>query len=165
MLYLVTSLSHITYYIVWRHTNNYIKFCKYIKCNPHKLLYKFSIIQKIFQFYFIYKYSQENNRLYNYFSNLNYSTILKLFIIIFGQSLNVAVYNKLGFSGVYYGNKLGLKTIWVYTYPYNIFSNPQYLGCVLTLCGMYGIIDLPYILYSSLLYYITITIESTDYIN
>jgi len=162
MLYLITSLSHITYYIIWRHTNIYIKFCKCVKSNPRTLLYNFSIIQKILQFYFIYKQSQENNKIYNYINNLN---IFKLFLIIFGQSLNLIVYNKLGFSGVYYGNKLGLDTIWIYTYPYNIFENPQYLGCVLTLCGMYGIIDLPYILYSSMLYYITIRIESIDYIN
>ena len=40
MLYLTTALSHITYYFVWRFPSNFIKFSKYLNCNPFNLLYR-----------------------------------------------------------------------------------------------------------------------------
>jgi methylene-fatty-acyl-phospholipid synthase len=72
----------------------------------------------------------------------------------------MSVYSKLGITGVYYGNKFGYKTKWITSFPYNILSNPQYVGCILTFLGLYGLIDTHYIIYSIILYLITMYFES-----
>jgi len=60
-------------------------------------------------------------------------------LIIFGQHLNIAVYNALGVNGVYYGNRFGKDIPWVKSYPYNVWQDmhPQYLGCLTSLLGVY----------------------------
>ena len=161
MLYFTTSLTHFIYYFVWRFPSNFIKFSKYLNCNPVNLLYRLCLIQKVLQAYFIYKDANDNNRIIPYINTIN---LFKLSLLIFGQILNLSVYYKLGVVGVYYGNKLGFKTNWIFSFPFNYFSNPQYLGCIFTLCGLFGLIDLPYLLYSTSLYHITSYVESNDYV-
>ena len=157
MLYFTTALSHITYYFVWKFPYNFIKFSKYLNCNPLNLLYRLCIIQKILQAFFIYKSAEDNNRITPYYEKFN---LVNLSLLTVGQVLNISVYYKLGIIGIYYGNKLGYKVKWINSFPFNVVSNPQYLGCIFTLCGLYGLIDFPYLLYSTSLYYITGFIES-----
>lgn len=63
-------------------------------------------------------------------------------LVAFGQFLNYRVYALLGSDGVYYGCRFGLKLEWVTAWPYSHISNPQYVGCVLTLLG--GALFLPF---------------------
>ena len=73
----------------------------------------------------------------------------------------LAVYYKIGIIGVYYGNKFGYYLPWITTFPYNIgINNPQYIGCILTLFGLYPLLSIEYIIYASCLYQITSFIES-----
>ena len=62
--------------------------------------------------------------------------IPKISLAIVGQVLNVSVYHKLGLTGVYYGNRFGLATPWVTSFPFNVVNNPQYTGCILTLMSI-----------------------------
>ncbi len=57
--------------------------------------------------------------------------------LLFGQHLNLAVYNALGVNGVYYGNRFGKDIPWVKSYPYSVWADmhPQYLGCLASLAG------------------------------
>ena len=60
----------------------------------------------------------------------------KITMAIVGQVLNMSVYHKLGLTGVYYGNRFGLATPWVTSFPFNVVDNPQYTGCILTLMSI-----------------------------
>ncbi len=63
-------------------------------------------------------------------------------LVALGQLLNYRVYALLGSDGVYYGCRFGLKLEWVTAWPYSQISNPQYVGCILTLIG--GSLFLPF---------------------
>merc|ERR1712000_401470 len=62
-------------------------------------------------------------------------------LIIVGQVLNLQVYQALGKTGVYYGNRFNKQVPWVQGWPFNYISNPQYIGVILTLIG--GFVWLP----------------------
>jgi len=157
MLYFITSLSHILYFFVWDFTEQYIKLSYYLQTTPIFLLTFLSIFQKLLQFNLIIYYSILNDTIIPYVEDFN---IINLLLIITGQVLNMSVYKKLGAKGVYYGNKLGHTLPYITTFPYNLgIKNPQYVGCILTLCGLYPLISIRYLMYSSSLYYITMYIE------
>lgn len=157
MLYLVTSLSHLLYFFVWSFTDRFLCICYYLRINPSFLISFLSIIQKFLQMGVILNYSVEHNTLIPYIENFN---IMNLLLLIIGQTLNTAVYYKLGLIGVYYGDRLGYQLPYITTFPYNIgIVNPQYVGCVLTLCSLYPLISINYLIYSSGLYCITTYIE------
>ena len=160
-LYIISTLPHILYALIWLYPLQYIKFIN--KCNfcylhdfPLKLLYITSLSLKQIQLLYIFYNSFQNNTLYFYFNNFIY---IKFILIIFGQILNLSVYNKLGIKGVYYGNKLGYNTKWVIGFPFNICNNPQYIGSCLSYIGLYGICDIYYILYINFLYIASVYIE------
>ena len=98
----------------------------------------------------------------NYIINLNFFTS-KLFLILIGQLLNLTVYKKLGMEGVYYGSKFNRKLPMITSFPYNVMSNPQYVGCVLTQYGTF--LFYPYhqmailTFYSVMCYIVTTEIE------
>ena len=157
MLYFITSLSHILYFFVWDFTEQYIKISNYLQTTPIFLLTFLSIFQKLLQYNLIIYYSILNNTIIPYVEDFN---IINLLLIITGQALNVSVYKKLGAKGVYYGNRLGYNLPYITTFPYNLgIKNPQYVGCILTLCGLYPLISIRYLMYSSSLYCITMYIE------
>ena len=158
MLYFITSLSHILYFYVWNFTDSYIKISYYLQTTPLFLITFISIIQKSLQYSIIINYSIKNKTLIPYIENFN---IINFLLIIIGQILNFAVYYKIGIIGVYYGNKFGYNLPWISTFPFNIrLKNPQYIGCILTLIGMYPLLSIEYIIYSSSLYQITAYIEN-----
>lgn len=64
-------------------------------------------------------------------------------LVLFGQLLNYRVYELLGVEGVYYGTRFGKHIPWVTAWPYSWISNPQYVGCILTLVG--GALFLPFL--------------------
>ena len=158
MLYFITSLTHILYFFIWDYTDKYIKFSYYLRTSPIFLMTLLSSLQKLIQISLIINYSIQNNTLIPYVSNFN---IYNFILITIGQILNISVYYKIGIIGVYYGNKLGYNLPWITTFPYNIgINNPQYIGCILTLFGLYPLLSIEYIIYASSLYQITSFIES-----
>ena len=158
MLYFITSLTHILYFFIWNYTDKYIKFSYYLRTSPIFLMTLLSLLQKLIQISLIINYSIQNNTLIPYVSNFN---IYNFILITIGQILNISVYYKIGIIGVYYGNKLGYNLPWITTFPYNIgINNPQYIGCILTLFGLYPLLSIEYIIYASSLYQITSFIES-----
>ena len=89
-----------------------------------------SIIYTIIYVYVYYGKKAINLKSYNVLF------ISALFIIL-GQLLNLSVYYKLGFNGVYYGNEYNIiDNNEIQTFPYNLFKNPQYIGCILTTIGL-----------------------------
>ncbi|KAI7841557.1 hypothetical protein COHA_004728 [Chlorella ohadii] len=54
---------------------------------------------------------------------------------LFGQWLNIGIFQAIGHAGVYYGFKLGHTIPWVDGFPFNVVSHPQYVGSVATILG------------------------------
>lgn len=57
------------------------------------------------------------------------------------QILNIGIYRAIGKAGVYYGFKLGKKIPWHTGFPFNLgIQHPQYVGSVLTMWGLGGLL-------------------------
>ncbi|GLI61140.1 hypothetical protein VaNZ11_003416 [Volvox africanus] len=54
----------------------------------------------------------------------------------YGQALNIGTYRAIGFTGVYYGSRLGRSVPWVNLWPFSDIHHPQYLGSTLSIWGM-----------------------------
>ena len=155
MLYPITTASHIFYALIWLFPRKYTQLTDLF--NLHTLNFTKSIcfLQKIIQIILLAILNYNN--LIPFLTNIN--TLNILFILI-GQILNFMVYYRLGSKGVYYGNRLGYPIKWVTLFPFNVLRHPQYIGCVLTLIGLYPLLDFTYIIYACSLYLITIYIET-----
>jgi methylene-fatty-acyl-phospholipid synthase len=66
-----------------------------------------------------------------------------LLAIAFGQALNLSVFNSLGKTGVFYGNKLGHTIGWRESFPFTWFDHPQYVGTVLSIWGFFLLMRFP----------------------
>lgn len=64
--------------------------------------------------------------------------------IVVGQTLNVAVFRRLGRTGVFYGDRFGHDLPRVESFPFSIARHPQYLGAVATIWGLFAIARFPH---------------------
>ena len=155
MLYLITTTSHIFYALIWLFPRKYIQLTDLFNLNTFNFTKSLCILQKILQISLLAHLSYNN--LIPFLSSIN---TLNILLILIGQTLNFLVYYRLGSKGVYYGNRLGYPIKWVTLFPFNVLRHPQYIGCVLTLIGLYPLLDLTYIIYACNLYFITTYIET-----
>jgi len=152
LLLFVIFLSHFFYALIWYKPKLFKK-----KIKP---IITFSHLLKFLQFYLIY------DKVKDYPFNQNIYQIYLFFILfVVGQTLNIMVYIRLGNIGVYYGNKIGYTTKWIKAFPYNLgISNPQYIGCIISLLSLFILfpfIDIAIIsLYWISLYIVTCIIEN-----
>jgi methylene-fatty-acyl-phospholipid synthase len=68
---------------------------------------------------------------------------LGITMIAAGQSLNLAVFYRLGKIGVFYGNKLGYRTPWSRKFPFSCLKHPQYVGALLSIWGFFLVMRFP----------------------
>lgn len=71
-----------------------------------------------------------------YHPNMNF-WVMKAMIIMVGQLLNLSVYYTLGPEGVYYGSLYNKNLPIISGWPFNVCRDPQYVGSVLTLYGIF----------------------------
>jgi len=119
--YIVVLFSHVLYGMVWIDTS--------IVRRDIKRLIVIGGVSKFIQI------GMMAGLLFPYTPVLSYC-VPKVTLAIVGQVLNVSVYHKLGLTGVYYGNRFGLATPHVTSFPFNVVDNPQYMGCILTLTSI-----------------------------
>lgn len=60
-----------------------------------------------------------------------------------GQVLNVAVFQRLGRTGVFYGTRLGHHVPWCTRFPFSVLRHPQYVGTVLSIWGLFLVMRFP----------------------
>ena len=60
-----------------------------------------------------------------------------------GQALNLAVFWRIGYAGVFYGNRLGHDIPWQTGFPFSVIAHPQYVGTVLTIWGLFLLVRFP----------------------
>jgi methylene-fatty-acyl-phospholipid synthase len=70
--------------------------------------------------------------------------VLGATLITAGQTLSVAVFQKLGREGVFYGNRFGHPLPWRTDFPFSVLAHPQYVGTVLTIWGIFLILRFPH---------------------
>jgi phosphatidyl-N-methylethanolamine N-methyltransferase len=58
-------------------------------------------------------------------------------LVVVGQSLNVAVFYRLGPIGVFFGARLGYVVQRCKEFPFSVLSHPQYVGTLLTIWGLF----------------------------
>jgi methylene-fatty-acyl-phospholipid synthase len=66
------------------------------------------------------------------------------FLMITGQGLNLCVFYRLGYIGVFYGNKFGYHVPWNGAFPFSLFDHPQYFGAMLTIWGFFLLARFPH---------------------
>ena len=84
-------------------------------------------------------------------------------LVAIGQTLNAAVYARLGSVGVYYGWRFGRSVPWCTGFPFlRMLPHPQYLGSSLTLAGlaMAGAVPLSVVLWWTANYVFLAAMES-----
>ena len=96
----------------------------------------------------------------NYDIHLNFS-LLGILLILKGQLLNLYCFYLLKEEGILYGNQFNKQLPWITTFPYNVMQNPQYIGVVISIWGMWFNTTDPYTIsmISSVLYYIGAKVE------
>jgi methylene-fatty-acyl-phospholipid synthase len=65
-------------------------------------------------------------------------------LIVVGQTLNAAVFYRLGKIGVFYGNKLGYDLPWRQDFPFSWLRHPQYIGSVCSIWGFFVFMRFPH---------------------
>ena len=69
--------------------------------------------------------------------------LLGAIALVFGQVLNLSVFQTLGKTGVFYGNRFGHAVEWKSGFPFSFFSHPQYAGTLLSIWGFFAIMRFP----------------------
>lgn len=70
-------------------------------------------------------------------------TIAGVLLLAAGQVLNLSVFQRLGKTGVFYGNKLGYAVSWCRRFPFTWFDHPQYVGTVIAIWGFFLLMRYP----------------------
>jgi phosphatidyl-N-methylethanolamine N-methyltransferase len=70
--------------------------------------------------------------------------ILGTLVIAVGQTLNLAVFFRLGRTGVFYGNRFGHSLPRCEQFPFSILRHPQYVGTVLSIWGLFLMMRFPH---------------------
>ena len=83
-------------------------------------------------------------------------SLLGTLLILKGQLLNLYCFYLLKEEGIFFGNQYNKKLPWITTFPYNVMQNPQYIGVIISIWGMWFNTTDPYTIsmISSVLYYI-----------
>jgi methylene-fatty-acyl-phospholipid synthase len=65
-------------------------------------------------------------------------------LVVIGQTLNGAVFLRLGRVGVFYGNRFGHPVPWCDGFPFSLLDHPQYAGAVISIWGLFLLARFPH---------------------
>ena len=127
---------------------------KFFPKNEVRFISKMCLFFKMYQLSIFYLY------FISYDVNLKFS-LLGTFLFLKGQLLNLYCFYLLKEEGILYGNKYNKNLPWIKLFPYNILNNPQFVGVVISIWGMWFNTTDPYTIpmISSVLYYMGAKIE------
>lgn len=69
--------------------------------------------------------------------------VVALALIACGQTLNLAVFARLGRDGTFYGVRFGRPVEWVEGFPFSVVPHPQYTGTLLSIWGLFLFLRFP----------------------
>ncbi|XP_028127363.1 phosphatidyl-N-methylethanolamine N-methyltransferase [Camellia sinensis] len=139
------------YYCLWIYPQRWVDLCGKGR-DPSKIMAIVSHLLKLIQFLSLFSVSSLSWPPPFYFWPL----------FLFGQFLNVRVYQLLGESGTYYGVRFGKNIPWATEFPFGVINDPQYVGSILSLFACLSWVPFLYILLWVLGYVFMIYIESKE---
>ncbi|KAJ7552303.1 hypothetical protein O6H91_06G049500 [Diphasiastrum complanatum] len=113
------------YYLLWHYPQRWVQWCG-PRIDPSHLMSNFSFLFKLLQILGLLSVAK-----------FAWPSWLNIVFIVFGQYLNLRVYQLLGEDGVYYGVRFGKQIPWVDKFPFGYMRDPQYIGSILTLLGCF----------------------------
>jgi len=142
-------IERLTYTWVHTFTGSYIKFAnssvgKMLGSKPLDVVLNLFFINKTVQmgtfigwYFYMIDFESPWQRGFSFeaVTRLQWVMLFQAFAV--GQTLNYAIYKKIGKAGVYYGYRLGIDVPWVTGYPFNVgIPHPQYIGSCITCIGV-----------------------------
>ncbi len=136
------SLERISYVWVWRHPQSFRELCARTRAGVlgppvdalRRIFYVFKALQLLVFAAWCYLFG--NGALWPASDSVLYFTT-GLGLIVLGQVLNIGVFVRLGYAGVFYGNRFGIKVPWNSSFPFSVLKHPQYVGAVLSIWGFF----------------------------
>nr|GMC68946.1 phosphatidyl-N-methylethanolamine N-methyltransferase [Ipomoea batatas]GMC71581.1 phosphatidyl-N-methylethanolamine N-methyltransferase [Ipomoea batatas] len=139
------------FYWLWTYPQTWVDLCGKGR-DPSHVMSVVSNVLKLLQFIALYSVSTPSWPPPLYFWPL----------FLFGQFLNIRVYQLLGECGVYYGVRFGKNIPWVTQFPFGVIRDPQYSGSILCIIACLPWVPYPYILLWVLGYVFVIHVESKE---
>ncbi|ORE86401.1 hypothetical protein ATO7_13928 [Oceanococcus atlanticus] len=135
----VLSFERLTYIYVWRRPRAFASRCRRwrLAADPvaglERLFYLFKVIQILVFAAWIFMFSAGQWPQLAAWPFLSGGIVL----ILVGQMLNLMTFWRLGRVGIFYGVRFGHEVAWCRQFPFSVFRNPQYLGTVLSIWGLF----------------------------
>ncbi|XP_057787829.1 phosphatidyl-N-methylethanolamine N-methyltransferase [Salvia miltiorrhiza] len=139
------------YYYLWNYPQSWVNLCGRGR-DPCKAMALVSHFIKILQFVSLFSVSDLHWPPPFYFWPL----------FLFGQFLNIRVYQLLGEAGTYYGVRFGKKIGWVSEFPFGVIRDPQYVGSMMSLVACLPWLPYLYVALWLLGYAFMIKVESKE---
>ena len=146
---ILLSLERIAYICVWRYPEFFRLLCE--RSLGGVLGKPVTALQRLFYFFKVLQISTFLVWCY-YFGNgsliIARESMLQVavgsMLVLIGQTLNFAVFYRLGAVGVFYGNRFGHQLPWCEDFPFSLFDHPQYVGALLSIWGFFLAMRYPY---------------------
>lgn len=147
------AIERLSYIAIWRNPAAFEALCR---SGPLRLLgepvqavqrlfYSFKAIQAIVFFCWIALHGEWfTSSDPTFFSADLRAAVIGAVLIVLGQTLNFAVFFRLGRTGVFYGCRFGHDVPWVHGFPFSVFSHPQYLGTAISIWGLFLLTRFPH---------------------
>jgi len=147
---ILLSLERIAYICVWRYPEFFRRFCERAPGGflgkpvtaLKRLFYFFKIIQ--LSTFLAWCYHFGNGSLIVVRESLLVPVAAGGTLVLIGQTLNFAVFYRLGAVGVFYGNRFGHQLPWCEGFPFSLFDHPQYVGALISIWGFFLAMRYPY---------------------
>nr|POF24150.1 phosphatidyl-n-methylethanolamine n-methyltransferase [Quercus suber] len=111
------------YFWLWTNPQSWVELCGKGR-DPSKVMANVSHLLKLVQFLSLFSVS---------YSYLSWPPPLYFWpLFLFGQFLNLRVYQLLGESGTYYGVRFGKNIPWVTEFPFGVIRDPHFHNGLLT---------------------------------
>jgi len=146
---LLLSIERMVYVLIWRHPEGFAERCRRRPWTglgePVDVLQALFVVFKIIQIgVFVAWWSLLAESFPPWPTARGVALVGALTLIVAGQTLNFAVFWRLGKVGVFYGNKLGHQVAWVRGFPFSLVRHPQYVGTVISIWGAFLLMRYPH---------------------
>jgi len=72
------------------------------------------------------------------------AAVVGVALVLVGQTLSTLVFYRLGWIGIFFGDRLGYAVSWCRAFPFSVLAHPQYVGAVMTIWGLFLITRFPH---------------------
>lgn len=134
----VLAIERVAYALVWRRPDAFARLCHRVaQRDPVDVLAAMFVVFKVLQVSVFAAWQVAHGGGFGRASDSVVVLVIGVALIAAGQLLNLAVFARLGRTGVFYGNRLGHHVPWCLGFPFSVVRHPQYVGTVLSIWGLF----------------------------